>query len=294
LIGLPTGLDDDPFLIRSFDDTFIAVRQMGEGTGLPLLVVNAVAANLAPWRLVLGRLATDGPIVTWDHRGTFESGMPANERLDVEAQALDGLAVMDALGHKQFVMATWSSGGRIALELAHRFSDRVSALALISTGAGYALTRFLRYLELPSLLPYAAGIAKRFASPLQGALHGVLGRPELAGLVRQAGMTSASADISSLVELVRGIGETDIHVLLETYEEIAGDPATDLLPEIETPTLVVAGEHDQFIPRRMTEELVAALPNAELLVYEDATHYLPMEHPAPLAEDLRAFYARVT
>jgi pimeloyl-ACP methyl ester carboxylesterase len=107
-------------------------------------------------------------------------------------------------------------------------------------------------------------------------------------------MTSASADISSLVELVRGIGETDIHVLLETYEEIAGDPATELLPDIDTPTLVIAGEHDQFIPRRMTEELVAGLPNAELLVYEDATHYLPMEHPVPLSEDLRAFYARVT
>lgn len=293
-MSVTTDLDNDPLLIRSFDETFIAVRRMGEGTGLPLLVVNAVAANLAPWRLVLARLASDGPIVTWDHRGTFESGIPATERLDTEAHALDAIAVMDHLGYKQFVMAAWSSGGRIALEIAHRFPERVAALALVSTGQGYALSRFLRYLELPSLLPLAAGVAKRFASPLQGALHGLLGRPELAGLVRQAGMTSASADISALVELVSGIGQTDMKILLKTYEEVASDPAAPILPEIDTPTLVIAGEHDQFIPRRMTEELVATLPDAELIVYEDATHYLPMEHPALLADDLSAFYSRVT
>jgi pimeloyl-ACP methyl ester carboxylesterase len=97
-----------------------------------------------------------------------------------------------------------------------------------------------------------------------------------------------------MVELVQGIGECDLATLLESFEEVAGDPGVELLPDITSPTLVVAGEHDQFVSRRMTEEMVATLPEAELLVYEEATHYLPMEYPGLLAEDLNAFYARAT
>ncbi|MEA2459835.1 MAG: hypothetical protein QOH90_12 [Actinomycetota bacterium] len=287
-------LQRDPQLIRSFDETFIAVRKTGEGTGLPLLIVNAIAANLAPWRASVDRLATDGVVATWDHRGTFESGPPENGRLDAEAHAGDAIAAMDHLGFKEFVVASWSSGGRIALEIAHRVPERVAALAMVCGGSGYGLTGFFRHFELPSLLPVLAGVAKRFAGPLHGALRGVIGRPELAGLVRQSGMASASVDLAAMVELVQGIGECDLGVLLESFGEVAGDPGLELLPGVTAPTLVVAGEHDQFVPRRMTEEMVATLPNAELLVYEEATHYLPMEYPGLLAEDLNAFYARST
>ncbi|MEA2499220.1 MAG: hypothetical protein QOH26_1625 [Actinomycetota bacterium] len=288
------SLEHDPQLIRSFDETFIAVRRMGEGPGVPLLISNAVAANLAPWRLTLQRMAGQGPIITWDHRGTFESGEPISERLDPNAHARDAIAAMDHLGIREFVVASWSSGGRIALEIAHRFPERVMALGLVSAGYGYALTRFFRYLELTSLLPIAAGVGKRFAGPLQGVLRGLVGRPELPGILRQAGMTSASADISSLVELVQGIADTDLKTFLATYEAVAGDPALAILPDVQAPTLIVAGEHDQFVPRRVVEEMLDALPNSEVLMYEDATHYLPMEYPALLAEDLAEFFSRAT
>jgi 3-oxoadipate enol-lactonase len=288
-----SGLSSDPHLIRSFDETFIATRKLGEGPGVPLLIANAVAANLAPWRLTLRPLAADGPIVTWDHRGTFESGEPVSERLDPEAHARDAIAAMDHFDCQKFVLASWSSGARIALEIAHLFPERVLGVALVSAGYGYSMTRFFRHLELASLLPAVAGIAKRFATPLQGALKTLVGRPELAGIVRQAGMTSASADIGSLVELVQGVADSDLKILLETYEAVAGDPARSILPGIEAPALVVVGEHDQFVPRRVVEEMVGTLPHAELLIYEGATHYLPMEYPALLAEDLRTFFDRV-
>ena len=39
------------------------------------------------------------------------------------------------------------------------------------------------------------------------------------------------------------------------------------------------------------EETAAAIPGARLEVYERATHYLPIEYPARLSDDLGSFLA---
>lgn len=284
-------LDHEPQVIRSLDGTPIAVRHMGEGPGMPLLVANAVGANLAPWRSVLRPLAAEGPIVTWDLRGTYGSGEPPNARFGPGAHAEDAIAAMDHLGIERFVLTSWSSGGRIALEIAHRHPDRVAALALVSAGYGYPLTRLLRYVELPSLLPRAAGLAKLFAHPLQGVFRNLVARPELAGLVRQSGMISASADIGALVELAQGVASCDLRALLTSYEEVVGDPAPRLLRGIVSPTLLVVGDKDRFTPRRMIDEMLEELPDASLVTYPGATHFLPVEQPASLARDLSCFFS---
>ena len=48
----------------------------------------------------------------------------------------------------------------------------------------------------------------------------------------------------------------------------------DLVPEIETPTLVLIAEHDDVIPRASTDRLVAAFDPARVVthVFEEATH----------------------
>ena len=73
------------------------------------------------------------------------------------------------------------------------------------------------------------------------------------------------------------------------FEEVVGDTGASLLPEITAPTLLVAAEHDQFVPRRMTNEMRDTIPGARLEVYEHATHYLPLEHAVRLGNDLEEF-----
>ena len=286
-----TGLEHEPTLTRSFDGTMIAVRDMGAGR-TPLLIVTAVGAGLSVWQRSLLSIAGGRRVVSWDLRGLFESGLPASGRLDAGAHALDAMAAVRGLGLRRFHVAAWSSGGRIAMELAAEFPERVASLTLVNAGYGHSLGRLLK-LDLASLLPTAAGIAKRFAGPLQGAFRGLVSRPEIAGLIRQSGMAAATADTASLVELLKGMASCDTGALLATYQAVAGDPAPQLAARISAPTLLIAGEHDQFVPFDITEELLRNLEDARLEIYDDATHYLPIEHPRALAEDLNSFLAEV-
>ena len=284
------NLDHEVTRVRSFDGTMLAARRMGTDEGIPLLVVNGVGATLAVWRRALVDVARQRPIVTWDQRGLHDSGEPVSERLDPGAQAEDAVAVLDHFGTDRFVAASWSNGGRIALEIAHRYPDRLGALTLVCGGYGHPLGRALRYLEVAAVLPTVAGVAKHFASFIEGPMRGVASRPELAGLIRQSGMIAATADTNALVDLLRGMARCDTRTLLATYEAVAGDPAPEVLGNITAPTLLVAGERDPFTTRRVSEEMARAIPAARLEVYERATHFLPIEYPVRLSDDLRAFW----
>lgn len=284
------NLDHEVTRVRSFDGTMLAARRMGADEGTPLLVVNGVGATLAVWRRALIDVARERPIVTWDQRGLHESAEPASERLDPGAQAEDAAAVLDHFGIDRFVVVSWSNGARIALEIGHRFPERLGALTIVSGGYGHPLGRALRYLEVASVLPTIAGVAKHFSSFLEGPMRGIASRPELPGLIRQSGMIAATADTAALVDLLRGMARCDTKTLLATYEAVAGDPAPELLAEIAAPTLIVAGERDPFTTRRVSEEMARAIPGARLEVYERATHYLPIEYPVRLSDDLRGFW----
>jgi len=275
--------------VNSFDLSLLAARRMGADEGTPLLIASAVGANLAVWRRTLLDLAQAHPIVTWDLRGLGDSGPARSLRVDASAHAEDGVAVADSYGFERFHLAGWSTGARIALEIAHRYPEKVASLTLVCGGYGYSITSGLRHLEVASALPMLSGVGKHFASYLGAAFRGLTGRAELAGLIRQSGMVGPTADTSALVDMVRSMGDSDTRTLLETYEAVAGDSAPELLGQIEPSTLLVAGERDPFTPRRVMQVMEERIPGATLTIYERATHYLPIEFPARLAVEMDSF-----
>jgi pimeloyl-ACP methyl ester carboxylesterase len=277
-------------LVRSFDTTLLSASVRGEGDKRPVLVVPAIGATFRIWHKALADVARERTIITWDLRGLHESGDPATDRLDSGAQAEDGIAVVDDLhGSEPLHVVAWSNGARIAMELAHRYPEQVASLTLVCGGYGQPLLKLIRQLEPAALMPWVASVSKFFAAPLQVAFRNFVARPELPGLVRQSGFIAATADSAVLVEVLREMAQCDLRRLLRTYEQVAGDSARDLLRELWVPTLLIAGERDSFTPRSITEEMQDSLPDSKLVVYDNATHYLPIEYPARLSNDLRAF-----
>jgi 3-oxoadipate enol-lactonase len=285
----PAGLTWSKARVRSFDETDIAARRFDGGAGAPLLIVNAVGASAAAWRRTLGGIVAERAAFTWDHRGLLESGPPRTQRIDPGAHAEDAIAVLDHYGVAEVVIASWSNGTRVGLEIAHRYPERVRAIAFVCGAYGYPLGRILR-LEFVSLLPLVAGVAKQFPGPMSVALRAFASRREVAGLIRQSGMVTATADTRALVELLKGIASCDMRLLLAIFEAVAGDAAPELGRSLTCPALVIAAERDQFTPRSLMQEMARLVPNASLIVYPNATHYLPLEHPVRLAGDLSRLF----
>jgi 3-oxoadipate enol-lactonase len=64
--------------------------------------------------------------------------------------------------------------------------------------------------------------------------------------------------------------------------------ATDELPAVRVPTLVVAGAEDPTSPPSVGEEMVATIPEAELVVIEDAAHITNVARPEAFNAAIRA------
>jgi 3-oxoadipate enol-lactonase len=279
-------------LVRSSDGTYVAARALSEeGPGLPLLVVNAVGADLSPWRRALTDVARTRPVVTWDHRGMHDSGPPAGGRLEPSAHAEDALAVLDHHDIGRCAAVAWSNGGRIALELAAGSPHRVAGIALVCAAYGQPFERFVSKLEPGALLPGVAGAAAHAAPLLEPAYRALAAWPELPGVLRQAGLIGPTADTEALGGLMRAVARCDLRRLLRAYEELTRWGEDGLPARTVQPALLAAGGRDQVVSLTLMRELAEALPAARLEVYDDATHFLPIEYPARLSDDLRAFLA---
>lgn len=270
----------------SFDRTSLAVRLLGAAGDTPHLVVPAVGVDLSIWRAVLRRTLAARGAVTWDMRGMHDSGAPVSERIDPGAHAEDAVAVLDAVNVERAHIVAWSTATRIAVELAHRYPERVASMALVCGGYGYPARKLLRRLDIAGLMPLAAGVGKHFPGVLGGALRRVVGRADVAGIVRQSGLLGPTADVSAAVDVLRSVASCDTRRLLAIFEAVTGDAAPEMLADIDVPALVVAGQRDSFTPLLVMQESAEALPRGRLEIYEQGTHYVPIEFPARLADDL--------
>lgn len=275
--------------VISFDGTRLAAELRGTGDGLPLLAIPGVGARAAALRTVLEPLLGRHAVAAWDLRGLHASAPPVSGRVGIRSQVEDAVAVLDACALERAALLSWSSGSRIAFELALAHPERVAGVIAVCGGSGHPPWR-LRYLEVSSLLTVAASLGKPFARSLEAAVRAFVARPEFPGLLRQSGLVGPAADSGRLAELFRAMADCDLRTLLATYQAVAGaSTAPERLRALDKPVLLVAGERDAFVPLRLVHETAEALRDVRLLVYGRATHYLPFEFPARLAEDCSAF-----
>jgi haloacetate dehalogenase len=105
------------------------------GSGPPVLMFHGAPQSLITWRLIAGDLAKEFTLVMCDLRGYGDSSKPedAPNHLSQSKRpmALDGVEVMEHLGHRQFMMVGHDRGGRVGRRMALDHPTRVQKLAVL-------------------------------------------------------------------------------------------------------------------------------------------------------------------
>lgn len=160
-----------------------------------------------------------------------------------------------------------SMGGRVALEIARLAPERVSRIALLDTGyqalaAGTAGETERR--DRLALLQLAREQGMR-----------AMGQRWAKGMVLPAHLDApVFQDILAMIERkTPTIFEAQIQALLDRPD------ASPVLRALRCPALLLCGRHDTWSPLARHQEMQAMLPQADLVVIEEAGHMTTMEQP---------------
>jgi 2-succinyl-6-hydroxy-2,4-cyclohexadiene-1-carboxylate synthase len=180
-----------------------------------------------------------------------------------------------AAAPERFVLCGYSMGGRIAQHVALAAPERVERLVLVATTAGIrdAPERAARRADDDRLAAFAdEATIEQFADRWM-AQPIFAGAPPAAARIWREDLVRN--DPRALAAVLRGMGTG------------AMEPLWDRLRTLTMPATVLAGEDDpKFVA--LAERLVAALPNAQLVVVPGAGHGLAREAPQAVADAIEA------
>jgi pimeloyl-ACP methyl ester carboxylesterase len=244
------------------------------------------------WRRLAPQLARGRRVIHWNYRGHGRSDPPRDLASATVAACVDDLlAVLDAAGEERAVLAGHSMGVQVVLEAHRRAPARVAGLVLVCGAPGRVLDTFHDSPVLKTVFPLARAIFDRWPSVAASGFRAVV-RSEVAmayalafevnrSLVRREDLEAYFDDLSRV----------SAPVFVRLLESAASHDASDHLPAIRVPTLVLAGERDGFTPMRLSVAMHEAIPGSELVVLPGGTHVGPVEHPALVSRKVRAFLA---
>jgi pimeloyl-ACP methyl ester carboxylesterase len=207
----------------------------------------------------------------------------------VDDHARDLGAVLDWLGGGPAVLAGWSMGVQVVVEHALRHPHDVAGLVLVSGAPGDPLAGVLHTALSRWLVPPLTHVVEAAAGPFGLAMRVVTAPRAAPAALRAIGVLADSADLAVFGELADDFAGLDWRVYTRTVRAMARHDAWSRLGELTVPTLVVGGTADLFLPAKAVAAMAAAVPGAELLLIDGATHYLPVEFPAELADRVTRF-----
>jgi pimeloyl-ACP methyl ester carboxylesterase len=226
------------------------------GKGDPVILLHGGLGNGDHWSNQVPALAEHFQVIAIDSRGQGRSTR-TRARVTYETMANDVVAVMDKLELAHAALVGWSDGGEIALKIAIEHPDRVSKLFVF--GANYN----------------SDGSKPRSGRPSD---------------TFTAYAAKCRADYAKLSKTPKAFDDL-VDWMLPVWRTPMGF-TKDQLRSIKVPTLVADGDHDEVIVLDQIKEMAKLIPNAQLAVFHDASHFALWQDPDDFNKTLLDFLSK--
>lgn len=258
----------------------ITHRLTGPEHAPPVILLNGGLMTMAAWEPIAGVLSESFRVVRCDLRGQILS--PGEPEPRIEAHVEDVIALLDHLGIERVHLAGTSFGALVALRLAAFRPERAASIAVIAAT------------DLITPEVWEGSVHAREAALAAAAGAGDGGRvldlilpvtytPRYLEAFREV-LAAHRARVAALPD-IWFLGTARILSALEDLD------LTPILPDIQAPALVIAGEEDRMFPPERSRALAAGIPGARLEILPGASHGMVIERPFDVAALLHGFLA---
>src|SRR6266446_6269038 len=240
--------------------------ELGEGDGVPVLLLHGFGADLNTWMFTQPALAEGRRVIALDlpgHGGSAKEVGPGNADSLTEAAE----AAANALGLERVHLVGHSMGGAIAASLALRRPERAATLSLIaSTGLGPEInTAFIDGFV-------RAARRREAAEVLNLLVHdpALVSRAMVEDVLRYKRLDGVAAALAKIAEAWFAGGRQSLDL-------------TAQIAALELPVQIIWGREDRILPVSHADALAARLP---VHIVEQAGHLPHMEKSSEVSRVL--------
>jgi pimeloyl-ACP methyl ester carboxylesterase len=276
----------------------LRVEMYGPPDGTPIVLTHGWSLDSDEWYYAKKDLS-NFRLIVWDLPGLGLSKQPDNHDYSLENLAHDLNAVIALAGDKPVVLLGHSIGGMISLTHCKLFPQamgtRVSGLVLVNT----TYTNPVRTTRMAAL---KTALQKPILEPL---LHLTIWLSPLVRVMNWLSYWNGSAHSSAESSGFSGHetrGQLDFvasytprvspAVIARGMLGMLRYDATDTLPTITVPTLVITGDRDPVCKPDASEHMRNTIPAAEIVTFSPAKHQGLLEHHSAFSVAIRKFVTR--
>jgi len=248
--------------------------------GPALLLVHGFPLSHEMWIHQLEGLQEAARVIAPDLPGFGASSPPVGAAPTMESFA-DGLArLLDVLQVDQpVVFCGLSMGGYIGWQFWRRHRERLAAMICCDTRAAEDTPEVARGREMMAATVRANGA--------EGVAEGMI--PKLFAKAAVNARTVAVKNTERVIQATLAKSIASGQLAMATRVD-----ATEWLPEIALPTLLVVGDEDGITTPAEMRDMAAVMPNAEFIELAEAGHMAPLEQPDAFNERVREFLGKLS
>jgi 3-oxoadipate enol-lactonase len=239
----------------------VKIHWDAQGEGAPILLIMGLGWPAASWYRTRPILNRRYRTIAFDNRGVGQSDTPAGPYSMVQ-MAADASAVMKAANVNTAHILGVSMGGMIAQEFALQYPQKVRSLMLGCTTAG-GPDAVQPAAEVIGVLMSRGVDPEAFAAAINPFIYDAR--------TPRARMDEDLAARRKWFPTPEGY--------FAQLQAIIGWEAYSRISQIQAPTLVMHGEHDQLVPPENGKLIAERIPGANLAMIRNASHIFNTDQP---------------
>ncbi len=249
------------------------------GQGPDLVLLHGWGLSGAAWSVVVKQLEQSFRLTLVDLPGHGRSPWDDTKAYTIEKVA----AQVRAVTPKNAAWLGWSMGGLIAMHIALQQQAHqpqpVKQLLLLACNAQFVRTeQWLHAMDGNVLSQFASGLEQDYKTTLNRFLSiQAMGGEHAKQTVRELKKNMEHHGVPSLVALRGGLA------LLRELSFV------EVLADLHIPTLLMFGHLDTLVPARVAEDMQSRMPQADVHIFEHASHAPFISHVDEFVSVVKAF-----
>lgn len=242
-----------------------------------LVLLHGFLSSTFSFRRLIPLLQTEFNVVSMDLPPFGKSGKSQQFVYSYKNLADTVIRLSEKMGFEKVTLIGHSMGGQIVLNVAHSKPELVDQAVLLCS-SGY-MKRMKPHIIFSSYIPFFHLYVKLY-----------LQRSGVKQNLKNVVYDHSMIDDEMLYGYLSPFLEDDIfRALTRMIRDREGDMPASALKKIETPCLLIWGEHDRVVPLHIGKRLNKDLKNSKLVVLKDTGHLVPEERPEDVLQHIRSF-----